>query len=80
MNNQASGAVFYINPFIKKFRKLYPDMRIELTDERFTSRMAFNAMIEGGLKKKARQNKGTVDVVSAVIILQSYMEQKRYEK
>ena len=80
LNNQASRAVLYINPFVKKFRQLYPDMRIELTDERFTSRMAFNAMIEGGLKKKARQNKSTVDVISATIILQSYMEKKRYEK
>lgn len=80
LNNQPSEAVLYINPFIKKFRQLYPDMRLELIDERFTSRIAFRAMIEGGLKKKARQNKSTIDVVSATIILQSYMEQKRYEK
>ena len=80
LNNQPSEAVSYINPFIKKFIRTYPDMQIELLDERFTSKMAFRAMIEGGLKKKARQNKEMVDVVSATIILQNYLEQKRYKK
>ncbi len=80
LNNQPSEAVLYINPFIKKFRQKYPEMRIELIDERFTSKLAFQTMIDGGLKKKARQNKGTVDSVSATIILQSYMEQKRHIK
>ncbi len=78
MNNHASGAVSYINPFIRKFRKEYPDMRVELADERFTSKLAFQAMIDGGLKKKTRQEKARVDAISATIILQSFMEQKRY--
>ncbi len=77
MNNEASEAVRYINPFLKKFQKLYPEIKLELFDERFTSRMAFQTMIDGGLKKKQRQDKAMVDAVSATIILQSYLEQKR---
>jgi len=78
LNNEASEAVLYINPFLKRFQKLYPEMPIEQVDERFTSRMAFQAMIEAGLKKKDRQNKATIDAVSATIILQSYLEQKKF--
>jgi putative Holliday junction resolvase len=78
MNNEASESVRYINPFLKKFSKVYPEMPIELVDERFTSKMAFRAMIDGGLKKKARQDKALIDTVSATIILQSYLEQKRF--
>jgi len=77
MNNEASEAVRYINPFLKKFQNIYPEIRLELFDERFTSKMAFQTMIEGGLKKKQRQDKAMVDAVSATIILQSYLEQKR---
>jgi len=78
MNNQPSEAVLYINPFLKKFQKDYPDMPLEQVDERFTSKMAFQTMIDAGLKKKDRQNKETIDGVSATIILQSYLEQKKY--
>jgi len=78
MNNQPSQAVKYINPFLKKFQKDYPEMPLEQVDERFTSKMAFQTMIDAGLKKKDRQNKETVDGVSATIILQSYLEQKNY--
>ncbi len=78
MNNQPSQAVKYINPFLKKFQKDYPEMPLEQVDERFTSKMAFQTMIDAGLKKKDRQNKKTVDGVSATIILQSYLEQKNY--
>lgn len=77
MNNQASEAVRYINPFLKKFQQKYPEIRLELFDERFTSKMAFQTMIDGGLKKKQRQDKAMVDAVSATIILQSYLEQQR---
>lgn len=80
MNNQPSEAVSYINPFIRQFRKEYPGMHVELADERFTSKLAYQAMIKGGLKKKARQEKARVDAISATIILQSYMEQKRNRK
>lgn len=77
MNNTASEAVVYINPFIKKFKKEFPGVPLEIADERFTSKMAFQTMIDGGIKKKGRQNKAMVDAISATIILQSYMEQKR---
>lgn len=76
MNNEASEAVKYINPFIKKLVKTYPNMDIKQVDERFTSKMAHQTMIDAGLKKKARQNKALVDTISATIILQSYLEQK----
>ncbi len=80
MNNQPSEAVQYINPFLKKFQKDFPDMPLEQVDERFTSKMAFQTMIDAGLKKKDRQDKGTIDGVSATIILQSYLEQKKYNR
>ncbi len=76
MNNQASEAVRFINPFLKKLTKTYPDMMVKLVDERFTSKIAHQTMIDAGLKKKARQNKALVDTISATIILQSYLEQK----
>lgn len=80
MNNTASEAVVYINPFLKKFKEKYPDVRLEVVDERFTSKMAARTMIEGGVKKMARRNKELVDAISATIILQSYMEQKRHRQ
>ena len=55
-------------------RKLYPDKKIELIDERFTSKMAFQTMIDSGISKKARQNKALIDQISATIILQNYLE------
>ena len=76
MNNEASEAVKYINPFLKKLIKTYPDIMVKQVDERFTSKMAHQTMIDAGLKKKARQNKALVDTISATIILQSYLEQK----
>ncbi len=81
MNNQASEAVRFINPFVKKLSKMYPEKLIELVDERFTSKMAHQTMIDAGAKKKTRQNKALVDKISATIILQSYLEQKsRFQK
>lgn len=80
LNNQASEAVEYINPFLKTFQKKFPTMPIEQVDERFTSKLAFQAMIDSGLKKSDRRNKGLIDGVSATIILQSYLEQKKYKK
>lgn len=80
MNNQASEAVRYINPFIKKLKKTYPEKEIHLADERFTSQMAFQTMIDGGVKKKDRQDKSMVDKISASIILQSFLENKIKQK
>ncbi|MBW6536011.1 MAG: Holliday junction resolvase RuvX [Mariniphaga sp.] len=80
MNNTASEAVVYINPFIKNFKEKYPEKPLKIIDERFTSKMAFQTMIDGGVKKAGRRNKAMVDAISATIILQSYMEQKRNKK
>ncbi len=66
-----------VDAFITRFRKSFPQIPIETTDERFTSVLAHRAMIDGGLKKQARQNKALVDEISATIILQSYMESRR---
>lgn len=77
MKNEPSESIRYINPFLKQFQKKFPDVKLELVDERFTSKMAFQTMIDGGLKKKDRQNKALVDGISATIILQFYLEQQR---
>ena len=61
--------------FVNRWRKAYPEIPIEFYDERFTSVLAHKAMLDGGLKKKARQDKALVDKISATIILQSYLEQ-----
>ena len=75
MNNQASESVRFINPFLKKFQQKYPEIKLEIYDERFTSKMAFQTMIDGGLKKQKRQDKALVDAISATIILQNYLKQ-----
>ncbi|MBN1111852.1 MAG: Holliday junction resolvase RuvX [Bacteroidales bacterium] len=74
LNNQGSESLKYINPFLQKLVKEFPDMKIEQMDERFTSKIAFQTMIDAGVKKKDRQDKGLVDGVSATIILQSYLD------
>ena len=66
-----------IKQFLTHWKKIYPSIPIVFYDERFTSVLAHRAMIEGGLKKKARQDKALVDEISATIILQSYLESKR---
>ncbi len=77
MNNQASENLPRIEQFVQKLKKLYPDLPVEFYDERFTSKMAHQAMLDGGLKKKDRQNKALVDEISATIILQGFMESIR---
>lgn len=72
-----SESMTYIRPFVARLQKVMPQMPIEYVDERFTSVLAHRAMLDGGLKKKDRQNKALVDEISATIILQSYLEQKR---
>ena len=67
----------FIEPFVRSLKKQLPDMPVEYVDERFTSVLAHRTMLEAGLKKKDRQNKALVDEISAVIILQSYLESKR---
>jgi putative Holliday junction resolvase len=73
MNNTASESEIYIQKFLKQLAKSIPNIPVERVDERFTSKMAFQTMIDSGLKKKQRQNKALVDEISATLILQSYM-------
>ena len=73
LNNEPSEVVPILNEFIKKFKIEFPEMPVERMDERFTSKMAFQTMIDSGLKKKQRQNKALVDEIAATIILQDYL-------
>ncbi len=66
-----------IEPFLKKLKNEFPDINIKRLDERFTSKLAFRTMIDGGLKKKQRQNKALIDEISATIILQDYLYNKK---
>lgn len=77
MSGEMSENMQRIEIFVKKLRQIYPSIPVEYFDERFSSKMAHQAMIDGGLKKKDRQNKALVDEISATIILQGYMESKR---
>jgi putative Holliday junction resolvase len=80
MNNSPSESVLFIDPFINKLKNTFPDKPVFLMDERFTSKMAVQAMVMGGVKKKDRQNKALIDGVSATIILQSYLEYRENNK
>ncbi len=79
MNNEPSENMKYVEVFVSHLKRTVPDVPVEFYDERFTSVLAHKAMIDGGLKKKKRQDKGLVDEISAVIILQSYLENKKYK-
>ncbi|MFN6039654.1 MAG: Holliday junction resolvase RuvX [Bacteroidota bacterium] len=74
--NKASENARHVKLFLKKLKEKYPDMKVELIDERFTSSIAQRSIIESGLKKKDRRDKSLVDLVSATLILQTYMEMK----
>lgn len=77
MNNEPSENMKRVEPFVNRLKKLYPHIPVEYWDERFSSKMAEQTMRDAGLKKKDRQNKELVDEISAVIILQGYMESRR---
>ncbi len=74
MNGQESESMNYIRPFIANYKKLFPTIPIQMYDERFTSVIAHQAMIAGGLKKKDRQDKAIVDQIAACIILEGYLD------
>jgi len=80
MKNKASDASRFIDPFVRHLKKQFPNLVVDRMDERFTSQMAFQTMIDAGLGKKDRRNKELVDTISATLILQSYMEQKNHQK
>jgi putative holliday junction resolvase len=77
MNNTITDATPAIEAFIKKLKKEFPACAIYRMDERFTSSLAKQSIIDSGVKKKGRMNKGLVDMVSATIILQSWIERKK---
>ena len=74
LNNEYAAIVPQIQQFINRIKNKFPHIKMVEADERFTSKMAFQTMIDSGLKKKDRQNKGLVDEISATIILQNYLE------
>lgn len=76
LNNEDTHITQNVYLLKEALEKEFPLQKIELVDERFTSKMAMQSMIDGGLKKKQRQEKGALDSISATIILQSYMNQR----
>jgi len=78
LDNTPSENAQHVTGFVRKLAKTYPKMKIDLLDERFTSSMALDAMISAGSTKKQRQNKGTIDMVSATILLQNYLDAKKF--
>ena len=76
LDNTPSESSKYIEPYVLRFKAAFPSMKVERVDERFTSKMAFQTMIDSGIKKSARRNKALVDQVSATIILQSFLVAK----
>ena len=77
IKNTDSDSMKHIIPFVKKLKKEFPDKKVVMIDERFTSVIAQRAMIDGGMKKKKRQIKSNVDIISATLILQSYLNQNQ---
>ncbi len=73
MNNEPSQSTEIIEKFVAVFKNTFPDMPLERVDERFTSKMAFQSMIDSGMKKKQRQNKALIDEIAATIMLQDYL-------
>lgn len=76
LNSTESESEQFIKPFIEKLSQTFPKIPIRRIDERFTSKMAYQSMIESGLKKKQRKNKSLIDEISATLILQSYLYNK----
>lgn len=76
LDGNPSESAIYIEPFVKKLAKIFPKIPVERVDERYSSKRAFEAMIKGGLKKKARRDKALIDKISATIILQDYLNSR----
>lgn len=77
LKNEDSAIAPLVRKFVEELKKTFPDKPVHLADERFTSSIAMRAMIDGGMKKKDRQEKGNVDKISATIILQSFLDAVR---
>lgn len=78
MNGQPSESTPMIEKFVTAFKEKFPTIPVVRVDERFTSKMAFQTMIDSGLKKKQRQNKSLVDEIAATILLQDYLTRKMF--
>lgn len=78
-NGLPSENLARVQQFVNRWRKAMPQIPIEYFDERYTSVLAHRAMIDGGLKKKDRQNKALVDEISATILLQNYMDSRQFK-
>ena len=76
MNGEPSQSTEIIEAFVRKFKSFFPEMTVIRVDERFTSKMAFQTMIDSGLNKKQRQNKDLLDEISATIMLQDFLTRK----
>ncbi|MBL0012240.1 MAG: Holliday junction resolvase RuvX [Flavobacterium sp.] len=76
MNGQPSESAAMINAFAAKFATIFPEVKVVRVDERFTSKMAMQTMIDSGLSKKQRQNKALLDEISATIMLRDYLTRK----
>lgn len=80
LDNTPSENLKFVDAFLKQLKKAFPDTPVELEDERFTSTIAHRTMIDGGMKKSDRRVKGNADKISAVLILQSYLDRKANQK
>jgi len=80
LNNTDSSSMQFIKPFTEKLKKTFPELQIEMYDERYTSKLALQAMIESGASKKTRRNKALLDSISATILLQNYLEFLKFNK
>jgi putative Holliday junction resolvase len=78
MDNTPSESTAVIEAFVEKFKTAFPNMPVVRVDERFTSKLAFQAMIDSGLKKKQRGNKALIDEIAATIMLQDYLSRKMF--
>ena len=78
MNGQPSESASIIKGFVTHFTNHFPEMKVIRVDERFTSKMAFQSMIDSGMSKKQRQNKALIDEISATIMLQDYLSRKQF--
>ncbi len=72
--SESDTMIKYVLPFVNRLKKVFPNIRIDMFDERYTSKLAVRAMPEGGMKKKDRRNKANIDKISATILLQYYLE------
>lgn len=80
MNNQPSEAAVFVSAFIKSLQKRFPDIPVHRVDERFTSKMAMDSILMSGVPKNKRRDKGLVDEVSSVLILESFLQQREWKE